>query len=105
MGLGGLAAGPDELGLELRDVKSVRRLIDGEQVVAIEGRVVNVSDEERQVPSLRASVTNAEGKELDRWTFQAAEKSLPPGGTTGFETIARNPPREGNLSIDFVSEE
>ncbi|MHA1151318.1 MAG: MJ0042-type zinc finger domain-containing protein [Alphaproteobacteria bacterium] len=93
-----------ELGLELRDVKSVRRLIDGNRVVVIEGRIVNLSDRDRRVPPLRASVTDAEGTELDRWTFQAASASLPPGGTTRFETVAKNPPREGNLSIDFVAE-
>lgn len=93
-----------ELGLELRDVKSVRRLIDGERVVVIEGRVVNLSGADRQVPPLRASVTDAEGEELDRWTFRAERARLAPGGSTGFETVAKNPPREGNLSIDFVIE-
>jgi hypothetical protein len=93
-----------ELGLELRDVKSVRRLVDGKRVVVVEGLVVNLSKEDRQVPPLRASVTDAEGVELDRWTFQAASASLPPGGTTRFETVAKNPPREGNLAIDFVIE-
>ena len=93
-----------ELGLELRDLKSVRRLVDGKRVVVVEGLVVNLSKENRQVPSLRASVTDADGVELDSWTFQAASASLPPGGTTRFETVAKNPPREGNLGIDFVIE-
>ena len=94
-----------ELGLELRDVKSVRRLVDGKRVVVVEGLVVNLSKEDRQVPPLSASVTDAEGVELDRWTFQAASARLPPGGTTRFETVAKNPPREGNLAIDFVIED
>ena len=93
-----------ELGLELRDVKSVRRLVDGERVVVVEGLVVNLSNEDRRVPPLRASVTDAEGVELDRWTFEAASASLPPGGSTRFETVAKNPPRKGNLAIDFVIE-
>ncbi len=93
-----------ELGLELRDVKSVRRLINDERVVVIEGLVVNLSNQNRRVPPLSASVTDADGVELDRWTFQAASASLPPGGTTRFETVAKNPPREGNLAIDFVIE-
>ncbi len=100
----GLSAESAELGLELRDVKSVRRLVDGERVVVIEGLVVNVSDQTRKVPPLRASLTDAEGVELDRWTFEAADASLAPGGATEFETVAKNPPREGNLSIDFVIE-
>jgi predicted Zn finger-like uncharacterized protein len=93
-----------ELGLELRDVKSVRRQVNGESVVAIQGRVVNLSGQLRQVPPLRASVTDAEGTELDRWIFQADSASLPPGGSTSFDAVAKNPPREGNLSIDFVIE-
>ena len=100
----GLSAESAELGLELRDVKSVRRLVDGDRVVVIEGLVVNVSGQTRRVPPLRASLTDAEGVELDRWTFEAADATLAPGGATEFETVAKNPPREGNLSIDFVVE-
>ncbi len=100
----GLSAESAELGLELRDVKSVRRLVDGDRVVVIEGLVVNVSGQTRRVPPLFASLTDAEGVELDRWTFEAADASLAPGAATEFETVAKNPPREGNLSIDFVVE-
>ena len=100
----GLSAESAELGLELRDVKSVRRLVDGDRVVVIEGLVVNVSDQTRRVPPLSASLTDAEGVELERWTFEAADATLAPGGATEFETVAKNPPREGNLSIDFVVE-
>ena len=100
----GLEEEPFDLGLELREVKSVRRLIDGERVVVIEGLIVNLSNRDRQVPPLSASVTDAEGIELDRWTFHAESASLAPGATTRFETVAKNPPREGNLGIDFVFE-
>ena len=100
----GLSAESAELGLELRDVKSVRRLVDGDRVVVIEGLVVNVSGQTRKVPPLSASLTDAKGVELDRWTFEAADASLAPGAATEFETVAKNPPREGNLSIDFVVE-
>lgn len=100
----GLSAESAELGLELRDVKSVRRLVDGDRVVVIEGLVVNVSDQTRRVPPLRVSLTDAEGVELKRWTFEATDATLAPGGATEFETVAKNPPREGNLSIDFVVE-
>jgi len=93
-----------ELGLELRDLKSVRRLVEGERVVVIEGQVVNLSNREHRLPLLYASVTDADGAELDRWTFSAASASLPPGGTTRFETVAKNTPRGGNVFIDFVVE-
>jgi len=99
----GLGAAPSAaLGLELRDVKSVRRLVDGARVVVIEGLVANVADSERAVPTLRARLIGSDGANLSEWTFDAEQKRLPPGGTTRFETTAKNPPREGRLSIEFV---
>lgn len=99
----GLAAPPSaELGLELREVKSVRRLVDGVRVVVIEGLVANVADADREVPTLRARLLGSGGESLDQWTFEPETKLLPPGGTTRFETTAQNPPREGQLSIEFV---
>ncbi len=90
-------------GLELREVKSVRRLVDGERLVVIEGLVANMSDRAQEVPLLRASLIDADGVELEQWTFSATQQILPPGGITEFETSTRNPPRAGNLSIDFVA--
>jgi predicted Zn finger-like uncharacterized protein len=93
-----------ELGLELRDLKMVTRQIDGARVVVVEGLVINLSDQDRKIPQLYASVTDAEGIERDRWTFEAASANLPPGGSTNFETVAKNTPRGGNVFIDFVFE-
>ncbi len=90
-------------GLELRDVKSVRRLIDGERVVVIEGTVANISDGPRDIPQLRASVTDGTGAQVEEWVFSANSANLPPGGVTEFETSTRNAPREGSLGIDFVA--
>ncbi|MFQ5775677.1 MAG: DUF3426 domain-containing protein [Kiloniellaceae bacterium] len=92
-------------GLELREVKSVRRLVKGERVVVVEGLVANVSDRTRNVPRLRASLTDANGAQVEEWTFATADATLPPGGVTGFETSTKNAPREGSLSIEFVAPE
>lgn len=91
-------------GFELRDVKSVRRLIDGKRVVVIEGTVANISETQRDVPRLRASVTDETGTKVDEWDFSANIENLPPGGVTRFRTTTRNAPREGNLGIDFVAD-
>lgn len=90
-------------GLELREVRSARRLIDGQNVVVIEGLVANVSDSPRTVPQLRASVTDGSGAQVEAWVFTANDASLPPGGVTQFETSTRNAPGEGSLGIDFVA--
>jgi len=100
----GLGAPPSvDLGLELREVKSVHRLVDGARIVVIEGLVANVADADREVPTLRARLLGTGGESLDQWTFETEDKHLPPGGTTRFETTAQNPPPEGQLSIEFVA--
>lgn len=98
----GLREAPAGAGLQLRDITSERRLVQGEQVVVVAGRVANATDEVKAVPPLEARLVDPQGKELNRWVFSAAQTSLPPGASTDFETTARNPPREGRLAIDFV---
>ncbi len=92
-------------GLKLRDVTSVKRLVDGERTLLIEGAVVNISDEPRPVPALKAILTDAEGLEVAQWTFAPDGEALPPGGKTTFQTSTQDPPREGNLSLVFVERE
>ncbi len=92
-------------GLELRDVTSVRRLVDGQRTLLIEGSVVNVSNEPQPVPPLRAILTDSGGAEITQWTFVTDGADLPPGGITGFQTSTQDPPSEGNLSLVFVEPE
>ena len=89
-------------GLDLRDVLSERRVVDGERALVIEGTIVNRSDQPRRLPELRASLVDAAGAELTTWTFLAKSDTLPPGGFTTFETSAVNPPDKGKLTVLFI---
>lgn len=89
-------------GLDLRDVLSERREVDGERTLVIEGTIVNRSDQLRRLPELRASLVDAAGMELTTWTFLAKSDTLPPGGFTTFETSAVNPPDRGKLTVVFI---
>ena len=89
-------------GLDLRDVLSERRVVDGEKTLVIEGTIMNLSDQPRQLPELRASLVDAAGAELTTWTFLAKSDTLPPGGFTTFETSAVNPPDKGKLTVVFI---
>lgn len=89
-------------GLDLRDVTSIRRTIDGERRLIVKGVIVNTSDRTLAVPKLRASLVDPDGAELGNWIFAADSSELPPGGVTTFETVAADPPREGNLNLVFV---
>ena len=103
--MAGLGPPPTGITLELRDVRTVRRVVDGAQVVVVEGLVANLTDEPQPVPLLRASLTDAKGTEIETWTFPASSTTLPASGSTDFETIAKNPPSEGRILIDFVATE
>jgi hypothetical protein len=88
--------------LELRDVTSVRRRVDGTRKLVVKGVIVNTSEHAVAVPQLQASLTDAGGATLASWVFAADSSELPAGGVTTFETTASDPPREGNLSLVFV---
>jgi predicted Zn finger-like uncharacterized protein len=89
-------------GLDLRDVTSVRRTVDGQKTLIVRGAVVNVSDRVQSVPRLRASLIDAGGTELKNWTFRVDSAELPPGSTTTFETATEDPPSDGDLKLVFV---
>lgn len=88
--------------LELRDVTSVRRTLDGERRLIVKGVIVNTSDRALAVPKLQASLIDSNGAQLGSWIFAADSSELPPGGVTTFETTAADPPGEGNLNLVFV---
>lgn len=90
-------------GLDLRDVLSERRLVDGERTLVVEGTIVNISGAPMDVPELQASLTDAGGAELANWVFTADSSSLPPGGFTTFRTSAVDPPADGSLSLVFIN--
>ena len=101
-GAGGEPAGQ---GLALQNVTSVRRTFDGERRLIIEGVVANVSDSDKPVPMLRASLHDANGRELTAWVFSADVARLSPGQQASFSTLAQSPPDGATeLTIDFVPE-
>jgi hypothetical protein len=92
-------------GLELRDVVSERRVVEGESRLVVEGTIVNVSGVALPIPPIRASLIDSAGVELSQWTFSADSESLPPGGFTTFQTSTANPPEAGNLTLVFIEAE
>jgi hypothetical protein len=91
------------LGLEVRNVTTVRRLVDDARTLEIEGEVVNVSNEVQAIPHLRASLKDQQGVELMDWTFDVRAPSIDPGKSLSFRTVADNPPASAtDLSISFT---
>ena len=92
---------PLDLGLELTDVRASREIVDSGRALVIRGAVQNISDEERGLPELQASITDGQGAVLAEWRFAAASEVLPAGERIDFETMLVDPPG-GNINISVV---
>ena len=78
-------------GLDLADVRHLSQTEDGQPVLVISGRLVNVGDRPRAVPRLTATLSDA-GKPVYGWSFAASKKLLAPGQSASFRTRLSNPP-------------
>lgn len=78
-------------GLEITDVRSARQRDGADEVLTIEGIVANVTDEPIEVPTIRVSLSDADGEELQFVIVPPEIPSLPPGETAAFEARISNP--------------
>jgi hypothetical protein len=93
---------PSGEGLEVIEPVPARILVDSTPTLQISGRIRNTGDMARTVPGLRASLRDADGKEIAGWEFSAEEPRLEPGAETAFRTTLANPPAvPGKLDIVF----
>ena len=98
----GIEVGPPLEALQLYDVTSVRRTVEGQRLLVVEGKILNTSEQTLLVPELQAEISAPDGEVLVEWRFVVDEGELLPGASATFETSTQNPPREGNLAIVFV---
>src|SRR3546814_11063753 len=59
----------------------VRRDVDGQNAIVIEGQVFNTTPEIQPVPTLKATLRNEQGQWLHDWTFSLGHATLEPGET------------------------
>lgn len=84
-----------------------RKRVSGEAMIVIEGSVVNDTELDQAVPTLRATVANAKSEILARWYFEADATRIGPSDEVTFGTsIADDWGDQGiGISIIFVSDE
>lgn len=103
-----VAAVPGEgLSLPAEKLLKSRKRVNGQPMIVVEGIVVNETNLDQPVPTLRATVANAEAEVLARWYFEADAAQIGPDDEVAFATsIADSWGRQGiGISIIFVSEE
>lgn len=101
----GLVALPPGAGLTIQDITTTTtQAEDGTPtVLAVKGRVANISRSTRRIPPLHASLRNASGEEVRGWDFSLPRQMLAPGETADFDTRLDTPPAEAlNLIVVFA---
>ncbi len=90
-------------GIEISGVSYHNQSENGEPVLAVSGRLVNVSTNELPVPRILVSLSDSDKRELYHWSFDANVATLEPGAVSTFTTRLSSPPREArHIEIRFA---
>jgi predicted Zn finger-like uncharacterized protein len=90
-------------GMALVNIAYQQDFEDGQPVLSVTGKVVNISNHELPVPGLRVVLTDDSKHELYRWTFDVGVPTLKAGAESSFVTRLSSPPPEArNLNITFA---
>jgi predicted Zn finger-like uncharacterized protein len=90
-------------GLEFAGVTYSDQLENGEPVLAISGRLINVTSHEIPVPAIRVSISDNDKRELYHWTFAPGVTMLAPRARATFSTRLASPPREArHVEVRFA---
>ncbi|WP_168201506.1 FxLYD domain-containing protein [Phreatobacter aquaticus] len=91
-------------GVDFRDVKGAREVVDGVVVLVVEGQLVNITSRAIDLPRLRLAVRDAGGKEIYTWTATAPKPQLGPGEAVAFRSRLASPPPDGaNVEVRFFT--
>ena len=90
-------------GIELTNISYQQEYEDGQPVLSVTGKVVNISNRELAVPEIRVVLLDDAKHELYHWNFDAGIPTLKPGGESSFVTRLSSPPPEArNLNVRFA---
>lgn len=91
-----------QLGLQFENVVSERLDERGVSILVVEGEIVNVSEQAREVPPVRVSLLDDAGRPLQYELFEAGAPLLQAGGKTSFSGRLVNPAKQArNFSVTF----
>ncbi len=79
-------------GLEFKNVDYREETENGEAVLAVSGKLVNITSHELPVPAIRVTLTDGDRRVLYNWSFSANVATLKPGEVVSFVTRLSSPP-------------
>jgi hypothetical protein len=91
-------------GLDFVDVAYHREAEDGQQVLAVSGKLVNISAHEQSVPPIEVTLTDDSKRMLYHWSFSPSVQTLRPGQQAAFTTRLSSPPSGArHLELRFAA--
>jgi len=79
-------------GLEFSSLSYHQENQDGQAVLAITGRLINITSHELSVPRIRMTLTDDDKRVLDQWSFSTGVTTLRPGQAVTFVQRVTSPP-------------
>ena len=99
----GLPTRPGD-GLELDNISYTEQKVGSDSVLEVQGEILNPTQAEVMLPTLRASLRDESDRLLLDWTFRMDRPSIRPGEILSFRTEAHNTPVAATkLSVDFTA--
>lgn len=93
--------GVNVVGLDFRNVHTLRSLKGGAQLLTVEATIYSVSNRPAAVPSVVVTLLDKEGAALYEWSVSPVARSLRPGESVDFSTELPHPP-EGAESVKLT---
>lgn len=91
----GMGGGGSELAVMVTD-RSRQALASGNELFAVSGRVINLTDEAQQVPPIKAELLDASRQRVVySWTIAPPAASLEPGASASFNSAEIDVPQGG----------
>ncbi|MGI9512198.1 MAG: zinc-ribbon domain-containing protein [Anderseniella sp.] len=88
-------------GLNISSIQQQYMIINDQPVLALRGRIANITDQDRRVPPLRFVLRNADGKQLHTWTLNSVGRGpIGAGVVSSFVTRLAAPP-QGVESVEI----
>jgi len=90
-------------GLSPQDIKPSRDLRGGVEYLIVEGNIVNITDHAVEVPPLRVSLANPEGKVVASEIVELHKAELEAGESISFKAEFESPPGTARqMTVDFI---
>jgi len=93
--------GVNVVGLEFRNVRTLKSLQDGAEVLQVDGEIASVATRETALPQVIVTLLGRNGRSLYEWSVTPEATELEPGETLGFRTQLSSPP-QGASSVKLT---